>query len=201
MNKLRFIRWVALVAGIFLVPFLALIVLLPMIVDSQSVKATAIAFIAEKTDGLARFEKIDLFWFPRPSVLIRMQYFLPTADQGKIQQLRLYPSLRDLLTNLTFRPCGPNRLDRPATGAQCGPFDLDAVSKILSAVKALRPLFRNEFAHTPRSRQIFNRRRAVTHDYRHRCEPRRRPGPIGFHSLCPFEYRRANPFHGQDSDE
>src|SRR4029453_16394952 len=71
MKQPRVIRWIALAAGIFLVPCFALILLLPMIIDSEAVKSRARAFVAEKTEGLTRFEKIDIFWFPRPGVVIR----------------------------------------------------------------------------------------------------------------------------------
>jgi hypothetical protein len=71
MNKPRVIRGVALLAGFFLMALFALILLLPMIIDSEAVKAKAFAFIAEKTNGSARFEKIHLLWFPRPAVVVR----------------------------------------------------------------------------------------------------------------------------------
>ena len=146
MNKPRVIRWVALVAAIVLVPLVALMLLLPMIIDSQAVKAKASAFIAEKTDGLARFEKIDLFWFPRPGVVIRdAAISFDQQIQGKIQQLRLYPSLRQLLIgNLTFTSItadGAAWIVRlPARNQE--PFDLDAVeAKVRAAVEGLALAF------------------------------------------------------------
>ena len=142
MNKPRVIRWVALVAGIFLMLLFALILLLPIIIDGQTVKAKASAFIAEKIHGLARFEKIDLFWFPRPGVVIRdAAISFDQGIQGKIQQLRLYPSLRDLLSgNLAFTSITADRatwrVRLPARNQE--PFNLDDVeAKVRAAVKGL----------------------------------------------------------------
>ena len=70
-----------------------------MIVDSEAVKSKARAFVAEKTNGMARIEKIDLFWFPRPGVVIRdAAISFDKEIEGNIQQLTLYPSIRHMLT-------------------------------------------------------------------------------------------------------
>jgi hypothetical protein len=142
MNKPRVIRWVALLAGFILVALFALVLLLPMIVDSEAIKAKARAFVAEKTNGLARIEKIDLFWFPRPGVVIRdTAISFDKEIQGNVQQVRLYPSIRRLLTgNLAFSSItadGAAWIVRlPARDDE--PFDLDEVEeKVRAAVKAL----------------------------------------------------------------
>jgi AsmA-like protein len=104
MNKLRVIRWIALLSGVFLVALVALVLTLPILVDSEAVKSKAQAFIAEKTNGSAGIEKIELFWFPRPGVVIRdAAISFDKEIHGNIQQLRLFPSIRRLLTgNLAF---------------------------------------------------------------------------------------------------
>ena len=142
MNKPRVIRWVALLAGFFLVPLFALVLLLPMIVDSEAVKSKTRAFVAEKTNGLARIEKIDLFWFPRPGVVIRdAAISFDKEIQGHIEQLRLYPAIRHLLTgNLAFSSItadGAAWIVRlPARNEE--PFNLDEVEeRVRAAVKAL----------------------------------------------------------------
>ena len=99
MNKSRVIAWVALVAGFILVPLLALALLLPIFIDSETVKSKVRVFVAEKTNGLARIEKIDLVWFPRPGVVIRdAAISFDTDIRGSVQRLILYPSMRHLLT-------------------------------------------------------------------------------------------------------
>ncbi len=142
MNKPRVIRWVALLAGFFLVSLFALALLLPMILDSEAVKAKARAFVAERTNGLVRIEKIELFWFPRPGVVIRNAAIAFDKEiQGKVQQLRLYPSIPRLLTgNLVFSSvtadgaAGSVRL--PALTDE--PFNVaEAEAKLRAAVKAL----------------------------------------------------------------
>jgi hypothetical protein len=146
MNRPRVIKWVALLAGTFLVSLFALLILLPMVIDSEAVKAKARAIVAEKTNGLARFEKIEIFWFPRPGVVFRdAAISFDKEIQGKIQQLTLYPSIRRLLTgNLAFSSITadgaiwvvrlPTRDDKP--------FNLDEVEeKVRAAVTALASSF------------------------------------------------------------
>ena len=142
MNKPRVIRWVALLSGFFLVSLFALVLILPMILDSEGVKSKARAFVAEKTNGLARVEKIDLFWFPRPGVVIRDAVISFDKEiQGHIQQLRLYPSIRHLLTgNLAFSSITADGaawiVRSPARDDE--PFDLDVLEeKIRTVVKNL----------------------------------------------------------------
>jgi hypothetical protein len=142
MNKPRVIRWVALLAGFFLVSLLTLALLLPMIIDSEAVKAKARAFVAEKTNGLARIETIDLFWLPRPGVVFRGAVIsFDKQIEGKIQQLTIYPSLRHMLTGrLAFSSVIADgaawTVRLPARDDE--PFDLDEVEeKVRAAVKGL----------------------------------------------------------------
>ncbi len=142
MNKPRVIRWIALLSGTFLVALCALVLLLPMILDSDAVKAKARAFVAERTNGVARIEKIDLIWFPRPGLVIRdLTIAFDKEYQGNLQQLTLYPSIRHLLTgNLAFSSVtadGAAWIVRlPALKDE--PFNLDQVEeKVRAVVKAL----------------------------------------------------------------
>ncbi len=99
MKKTRFIKCFGFVAGFFLVSLFALVLVSSTILDSETVKSKVRLFVAEKTNGLARIEKIDLFWFPRPGVVIRdAAVSFGTDIQVSVQRLRLYPSLRHLLT-------------------------------------------------------------------------------------------------------
>src|SRR6185503_19145051 len=99
MKKTRVIKCFALVAGFFLVSLFALVSVFSRIIDSETVKSKVREFVAEKTNGLARIEKIDLVWFPRPGFVIRdAAISFGTDIQVSVQRLRLYPSLRHLLT-------------------------------------------------------------------------------------------------------
>ena len=138
MNKSRVITWVALLSGTFLVALIALVLLLPMIVDSEAVKAKARAFLSERTNGLARIEKIDLFWFPRPGVVIRdAAISIDKKIEGNIQRLTLYPSIRHMLTGrLAFSSVtadGAAWIVRlPARNDE--PFDLDELEEAVRSV-------------------------------------------------------------------
>src|SRR6185295_3844072 len=99
MKRSRVIRWVAGFSGFLLVSWFALIMVIPWIVDSEIVKSKARDFVAEQTNGMTKIEKIDLFWFPRPGVVIRNAVISLDKDiEGSIEQLTLYPSIRQLLT-------------------------------------------------------------------------------------------------------
>jgi hypothetical protein len=51
MNKPRVIRWVVLLSGFFLVSLFALVLILPLIIDSKCKSKRAL--VAEKTNGMA----------------------------------------------------------------------------------------------------------------------------------------------------
>ena len=142
MKKTSVITWVALISGCLLISLFALILLLPIFIDSEVVKSKARAFIGEKTNGLASIERIDLLWFPRPSVVIRdAAISFDKEIQGNIQQVRLYPSMRHLLTgNLVISDVtadGAAWIVRlPARNDE--PFNLDEMEeKVRAAVKDL----------------------------------------------------------------
>ena len=99
MKKTRIIKCFALVAGFFLVAVLALVLVAPRLIDSETVKSKVREFVADQTNGLARIEKIDLVWFPLPGVVIRdAAISFSTEVQGSVQRLSIYPSIRHLLT-------------------------------------------------------------------------------------------------------
>ena len=77
----------------------ALVLVSSRIIDSETVKCKVRVFVAEKTNGLARIEKIDLVWFPRLGFVIRDAAISFSTDiQVSVQRLGLYPSMRHLLT-------------------------------------------------------------------------------------------------------
>ena len=99
MKKTRVIKCFALVAGFFLVSLFALVLVSSRIIDSETVKSKVREFVAEKTNGLARIERIELVWFPSPGFVIRdAAISFGTDIQVSVQRLGLYPSIRHLLT-------------------------------------------------------------------------------------------------------
>ena len=146
MNKPRVIRWVACLSGLFLLAWLAPLLILPMVVDSAAVKAKARAFIAEKINVSASIEKIEIFWFPRPGFMIQNAVISVDKEiHGVVRQLRLYPSLRQALSgNLAFSSITADgaqwTVRMPARSEE--PFNFDQLDeKIRFAVKSLASAF------------------------------------------------------------
>jgi len=94
MTKRRIIKWIAGLGGLFIVMLFVLALLLPRILDSQTVRETIQAFLLSKTNGNVAFGNIDLTWLPKPAVIVRGAT-LSFADKvsGKIQSIEVYPSL------------------------------------------------------------------------------------------------------------
>ncbi len=202
MKKTRFIKCFALVAGFFLVSLFALVLVSSRIIDSETVKSKVREFVAEKTNGLARIEKIDLVWFPRPGFVIRdAAISFGTDIQVSVQRLRLYPSIRHLLTGSwaisSVTADGAAWVVRlPARNDES--FNLDEVEeKIRAAVQGLASGLpgMNLRIHGG-SRRHWNRRRTVSNDDGHRCAPRCNAGQIGFHHRRKLQPRGQNPFRG-----
>lgn len=73
--------------------------LLPRLIDSQLVKEKIGSLLAEKTKGTVSLAKIELVWFPRPTVLIgKAQFLFDDETQGTIQSVKIYPLIFYLLT-------------------------------------------------------------------------------------------------------
>ena len=110
------------VAGFFLVSVFALVLVSSRIIDSETVKSKVREFVADKTNGLARIEKIDLVWFPRPGVVIRdAAISFSTEIQGSVQRLRhlpLHSSLADRKLGNLQRDRGWSRMGRAVAGPQ-----------------------------------------------------------------------------------
>ena len=71
MTKRRIIKWIAGLGGLFIVMLFVLALLLPRILDSQTVRETIQAFLLSKTNGNVAFGNIDLTWLPKPAVIVR----------------------------------------------------------------------------------------------------------------------------------
>ena len=94
MTKRRIIKWLGGLSGLCVILFFAVAFILPRILDSQPVKEKIRAFLLAKTNENVAFEKIDLAWLPRPTVVVHGAT-LSVADKvsGKIESIEVYPSI------------------------------------------------------------------------------------------------------------
>ena len=142
MTKRRIIKWLGGLSGLCVILFFAIALILPRILDSQPVKEKIRAFLLAKTNENVAFEKIDLVWLPRPTVVVHGAS-LSVADEvsGKIESIEVYPSIRGLLSGRldisrveAVSPAVAVRLPEPAEGA----FNIDEIeSKIRSIITTL----------------------------------------------------------------
>lgn len=142
MTKRRIIKWLGGLSGLCVILLFAIALILPRILDSQPVKEKIRAFLLAKTNENVAFEKIDLVWLPRPTVVVHGAS-LSVADEvsGKIGFIEVYPSIWGLLSGRldisrveAVSPAVAVRLPEPAEGA----FNIDEIeSKIRSIITTL----------------------------------------------------------------
>ena len=142
MTKRRIIKWLGGLSGLCVILLFAIALILPRILDSQPVKEKIRAFLLAKTNENVAFEKIDLVWLPRPTVVVHGAS-LSVADEvsGKIEFIEVYPSIWGLLSGRldisrveAVSPAVAVRLPEPAEGA----FNIDEIeSKIRSIITTL----------------------------------------------------------------
>ena len=98
MTKRRIIKWLAGVGALCIILVLGLALLLPRVLDSQTVRDRIRAFLLTKTNGNIIIGNIDLTWLPRPAVVVRGASFAFGDNiSGKIQSIEVYPSILELL--------------------------------------------------------------------------------------------------------
>ena len=94
----RILKWIALGAATLLVVLTALLLALPLLLDSESVKASALRHLARATGGEWRVARLELAWLPAPTISIEGASFsIPGAVEGKVQALTLSTALLPLL--------------------------------------------------------------------------------------------------------
>jgi AsmA-like C-terminal region len=99
MKRRRVILVLGALAAVIIVILVSGALLLPRLIDSQLVKEKIGSLLAEKTKGTVSLAKIELVWFPRPTVLIgKAQFLFDDETQGTIQSVKIYPSIFYLLT-------------------------------------------------------------------------------------------------------
>jgi len=141
-TKRRIIKWLGGLSGLCVILLFAIALILPRILDSQPVKEKIRAFLLAKTNENVAFEKIDLVWLPRPTLVVHGAS-LSVADEvsGKIESIEVYPSIWGLLSGRldisrleAVSPAVAVRLPEPAEGA----FNIDEIeSKIRSIITTL----------------------------------------------------------------
>ncbi len=91
--------WVAGSVGFFLILLLALMLLLPRLINLEPLREKILADVSQTVGGVVEFEKIDLSFFPRPHVVIHQASLsVPGKASGTLESLGFYPKILPLLT-------------------------------------------------------------------------------------------------------
>ena len=84
--------------GLLVVALIALLLSLPLVLDSESFKAAALRHLARATGGQWQVARLDFTWLPTPTVSIQGASFsIPGSAQGKVEALTLTTALLPLL--------------------------------------------------------------------------------------------------------
>jgi len=137
-------------AALLAVPVLALLLLLgtaPLWIDTPLVRERVAAMVVDLTGGRARWDGVDLHYFPRPSVTLRqLSLTLPPRADFEVHAVTVELEWLPLLRG-SVRP-GRLRLDSPRLRVQLSPADPAAapptVVGIRNAIRrAVEALFEN----------------------------------------------------------
>lgn len=91
--------WAARGMGILLVAFLIFILVSPMLINLESAKEKILIHFSEQTGGQLHYEKVDLFYFPRPHAVIHQASLsIPGNVTGTLANLKIYPAIFSLFT-------------------------------------------------------------------------------------------------------
>lgn len=138
MKKRRILKWLAGVAGFLSIALVALVLILPRLVDGEAAKEKIRLMLSEKISGSFVFDKIDFLWLPRPAVVIRgVKVSLAEHSTATIQSVRVQPSIVALLAGRWA--LSRVVLERPAVAARLAerpkkPLDLDEMEKNIRAL-------------------------------------------------------------------
>lgn len=85
--------------GVLLIAFLIFILVSPMLINLDSAKEKILIHLSEKTGGELHYEKVDLFYFPRPhAVIYQVSLSIPGNVTGTLANLKVYPAIFSLFT-------------------------------------------------------------------------------------------------------
>jgi hypothetical protein len=85
--------------GVFLIAFLIFILVSPKLINLESAKEKILIHFSEQTGGELHYEKVDLFYFPRPhAVIYQVSLSIPGNVTGTLANLKVYPTIFSLFT-------------------------------------------------------------------------------------------------------
>jgi len=85
--------------GILLIAFLIFILVSPMLINLETAKERILIHFSEQTGGELHYEKVDLFYFPRPhAVIYQVSLSIPGNVTGTLANLKVYPAIFSLFT-------------------------------------------------------------------------------------------------------
>ena len=140
MKNRRILKWLAGVAAVLSIALLALVPILPRLVDSEAAKEKIRSILSEKTGGDFAFGKIDFLWLPRPAVVIRgVKVSLAEHSTATVELVRVQPSIVALIAGRWA--LSRVVLERPAVAARLAerpdkPLNLDEIEKNIRALLA-----------------------------------------------------------------
>jgi hypothetical protein len=89
--------WCAAVPGFLAMVLIALVVFVPMYLNSTGIKSKLQSAVAEKLGGKVSYGKIDIFLFPRPHATVeQLSLGYPRTFRGTLQSLSIYPQILPL---------------------------------------------------------------------------------------------------------
>src|ERR671912_1155244 len=95
----RAITFAGAAAGLVTIAAVAIVLLVPWLIDSRLVKDKISSELIERTYGSVTFDKITLLWFPWPTLVIdNTEISLEDNTRASIRSVRIYPSIYHLLT-------------------------------------------------------------------------------------------------------
>ena len=76
-----------------------LLLVLPYLIDSDTLKAKLQATIEQQTGGQVHYQQAELSFLPRPSITLhQIKLDIPERVQGRVGTIQIYPELWPLLT-------------------------------------------------------------------------------------------------------
>ena len=98
MTARRIVAWLAGLGGLGVVLLVLAALLLPRVLDSQTVRERIRAYVLSKADADLAISKIELTWLPRPAVTMRgVSMGFGKQVTGTLQAITVRPSLAGLL--------------------------------------------------------------------------------------------------------
>jgi AsmA-like protein len=139
MKKRRILKWLAGIAGALFVALLALVLILPRLVDSEAAKEKIRLILSEKTGGNFLFDKIDFLWLPRPAVVIRgVKISIAEHSTAIVQSIKVQPAIGALVAGRWV--LSRVMLEKPAVAARFAesdkPFNFEEAEQKIHALLA-----------------------------------------------------------------